>query len=538
MKSAQAIAGAMGIAAQNTVVLRDGDATKAGILAALRALAERTADGARTFLYYSGHGTRWQDPQSGACVEGLLTHDFQVITHQEIAAVTKRLSDKADKFISLFDACFSGGVAPTLTRSLAARNFKPKFFAKGGADACKATNLMTRSLLGEATRLGALPENMVQITSSLQTEVSYDIPGQGGVATLGMRACLLGQAKDTDGSGAITMREVEQCAQAEVNKLLGGSMQHVTVSGSRNLIPVSRPPAPAAPIAAAETKPAVSAPVAAPASPPTPAPAPASAPTPAPSPATTPTPAPAPAPAPTPAPSPATTPTPAPAPVAVAVAAAPVTPAPSPAPAVQAPKPPASAPLAPVSAKPPEPPKPAPEVAKPEPVKVEPAMASLATLKDILQQANPRRQVKVSLSKPALRIGKDSLDITVTSKHAGYVYMVMLGSDAQSFYILFPNGLDGNNAIEANKPLRLPRPDWQVQAAGPAGTDQLLVMVSDVPRKLDGLEIAAPSTAAPFTYALNSLPGRAALINFLTGSGVTQGSESFGAVLTSLKEVK
>jgi len=187
---------------------------------------------------------------------------------------------------------------------------------------------------------------------------------------------------------------------------------------------------------------------------------------------------------------------------------------------------------------------PAPQVAKPEPVKaepvkpVEPAMASLATLKDIAQQANPRRQVKVSLSKPALRIGKDSLDITVSSNHAGFVYMVMLGSDAKSFYILFPNGLDGNNAIEANKPLRLPRPDWQVQAAGPAGTDQLLVMVSDVPRKLDGLEIAAPSTAAPFTYALNSLPGRAALINFLTGSGVASGSESFGAVLTSLKETQ
>ena len=129
MKSANAIALAMGIGPQNTVVLRDGQATKAGILAALRSLAERTGDGARTFLYYSGHGTRWQDPQSGACVEGLLTHDFQVITHQEIAAVTQGLSSKADKFISLFDACFSGGVAPTLTRSLTARNVKPKFFA-------------------------------------------------------------------------------------------------------------------------------------------------------------------------------------------------------------------------------------------------------------------------------------------------------------------------------------------------------------------------------------------------------------------------
>ena len=46
MKSASAIANAMGIAPQNTVVLRDGQATKVGILAALRQLAERTGDGA------------------------------------------------------------------------------------------------------------------------------------------------------------------------------------------------------------------------------------------------------------------------------------------------------------------------------------------------------------------------------------------------------------------------------------------------------------------------------------------------------------
>ena len=68
MKSASAIANAMGIAPQNTVVLRDGQATKVGILAALRQLAERTGDGARTFLYYSGHGTRWQDLPSRAGV--------------------------------------------------------------------------------------------------------------------------------------------------------------------------------------------------------------------------------------------------------------------------------------------------------------------------------------------------------------------------------------------------------------------------------------------------------------------------------------
>ncbi|MEY4099001.1 MAG: hypothetical protein RL300_172, partial [Pseudomonadota bacterium] len=61
MKSALAISKAMGIPEANIRVLRDQQASKAGILDALRELGEATADGARTFVYYSGHGTRWQD---------------------------------------------------------------------------------------------------------------------------------------------------------------------------------------------------------------------------------------------------------------------------------------------------------------------------------------------------------------------------------------------------------------------------------------------------------------------------------------------
>ena len=172
-----------------------------------------------------------------------------------------------------------------------------------------------------------------------------------------------------------------------------------------------------------------------------------------------------------------------------------------------------------------------------KPPKPEPALASLATLKDIEQQRNPKRVVNVTLSKHTLKIGKDELDFKVTSSHDGYVYLVMLGSDAKSFYILFPNGLDGDNRISAGKPLRLPKPDWAVKAAGPAGTDHLLVMVSDSPRKLDGLTLAEPTATVPFTYALNTLGGRSALIDFLTGSGIDGKSESFGAKLLSLKEV-
>ena len=482
MVSAMAITKAMGIPAKNTRILRDQQASKAGILEALRELSETTAEGARTFVYFSGHGTRWQDPQAGGCVEGLLSYDYQVITNSEIAAITKKLSDKADKFVSMFDACHSAGVAPMLaTRSVGEVSFAPKFFMKAGAgtNACsQPSNLRTRGLLGESTRLGALPENFVQITSSLSTEVSFDEPGKGGLATQAVRDCLLGKASDLDSSGAVSMAEVQQCAQQLINQKLKGAVDvsphHVTVSGNRNLIPVQRPKPPAA-----AATPQVVAPV------------------------------------------PAVQ-TPAPAPAAVP----PVAPSPAPPPPTALP---VAAPAAPVAT--PAPPAPV------KPPKPEPALASLATLKDIEQQRNPKRVVNVTLSKAALKIGKDELDFKVSSNHDGYVYLVMLGSDAKSFYILFPNGLDGDNRISAGKPLRLPKPDWAVKAAGPAGTDQLLVMVSDSPRKLDGLTLAEPTATVPFTYALNTLGGRSALIDFLTGSGIDGKSESFGAKLLSLKEV-
>ena len=47
-----------------------------------------------------------------------------------------------------------------------------------------------------------------------------------------------------------------------------------------------------------------------------------------------------------------------------------------------------------------------------------------------------------------------------------------------------------------------------------------------------------PNSAAPFTFSLNDLPGRSALIDFFAGQGVSGGSESFGAKLLSIKEVK
>ncbi|MEY4712787.1 MAG: hypothetical protein RIS88_2237 [Pseudomonadota bacterium] len=527
VNSARTIARAMGIPDQRVNVLRDAQATKAGILQALEDLGRTVGEGSRVLVYFSGHGTRWLE-RNGACKEGLLAYDGQALTNEEIAQRTRRMSELADKVIVMFDACHSEGVTRrgATTRSIAQGDLTPKFFLKAGAgeNACAASNLQTRSLLDASTRLGALSENFVQITSSRANEVSYDEPDKGGMATQGVRDCLMGRARDRDASGAVSMAEIEQCAQAFIDERLKAQPQlrhHVSVTGNRNLVPVSTvrpPPAPVAPVVVAAPAPvrppAPPAQAAAPVAPAAPTPT---------GTATPPAPAPAPAPAPTPVatpPAPALPITPPPQTVAIAPPTTPVAP-----PASLPVAAPAPTPSLPVVAEPPAPP-------------VEPALASLSTLKEIEAQRNPKRRVDITMDKSELRIGKDPLNLKIKSARDGYVYLVLLGSDRKSFYILFPNGLDRDNAIRANVTMNLPRPDWKVVAQGPAGTDHMLVVVSDTPRDLSALTLSPPDAKAPFTFALNDLPGRAALFDFFSGGGVTGSSESFGAKLITIKEVR
>jgi hypothetical protein len=463
MQSATKIALAMGIPEKNIKYIKNSEATKTNIMAALKEAGESTTEGTRAFVYYSGHGTRYPDPKTGECIDGLLTYDSQAITNAEFANASRKLTQSSDKVITMIDACFSEGVvgSKSKTRSLDLTQFSPKFQSKSNAESCKPVNVITRGLLPEVTRLGGLQENFVQITSSRPDEVSYDDATSGGVATQSMRDCLLGKAVDLNGSGAVTMGEIEICAQKSVDKMLKSSnvTQHITVSGSRNLIPVSfkEPPKPEQQLA--QNTPPVSTPA---------------------------------------------TPT-----KPIENAKPPISPAPV---EVQTVRPPA-------------------------PV-IEPIIASLATLKDIEQQRNPRRSIEVKVNKPILKIGKDLLDLSIKSKTDGYLYMVLLGSDASSFYLLYPNGLESDNFIKAGQTVKVPKPDWGIKAAGPEGTDRLLVMVSDSPRKLDTLQMAKPTEKAPYTFALNDLGGRSALINYLTGSGIDGKSESFGAQLISIKEVK
>lgn len=180
----------------------------------------------------------------------------------------------------------------------------------------------------------------------------------------------------------------------------------------------------------------------------------------------------------------------------------------------------------------------APEKIKIDQDKIEklPEIASLATLQDIESQRNPQRVIDVKLAKNSLKINQDYLSLQVKSNYDGYLYLVLLGSDQKSFYILFPNRLDENNKIKAGQTVNIPAETWRIKAAGPAGIDHVLVMVSDNKRDLNNSKLLSSDPASPFTYAINDMAGRSNLINYLIGKGEGGSSEKYGAKILTVTE--
>lgn len=130
----------------------------------------------------------------------------------------------------------------------------------------------------------------------------------------------------------------------------------------------------------------------------------------------------------------------------------------------------------------------------------------------------------LTASRPVVKIGRDKVEFTLTSSHAGYVYLLMVGSDGKEFDMLFPNQLDKNHQIAAGQSLSLPRPNWQLTAGGPPGKDQLLAMVTDAPRDFSKINFAP---AGPFSMVAAS-PVSAKDIQFVTSVSANAESDECG----------
>ncbi len=497
-ESATQMAQSMQVPAENIRYLQNEEATGDGIRKAIQELSDRVQDGDRVFIHYSGHGTRYPDPGAGGCVEALLAYDGGqkgLITNHEMAGLLSSITNKTDKLFVMYDACHSGGLVQAAsvlrTRGIVTASdegaLRPKF--AGISEECgKPTNVKTRNLVVETTNKGTLPQDIIHLSASRNDEISFDDELKGGLATQYMRDCMLRDAKDLDNSGAISMDEIRICAQEKINKRMEGSTQFQP----HHLVLNGNSNFVPAWFAQGGLKPVSFA--AAPATVTTP---------PAQPPALAPTPA---------APIPTTT-----TPVLVPAKPAPV----------------ALAPLPVVLTPPPPPP-----------------LTGAQALNQMFDQRDAKRKVQVTVTREKMKIGKDTLEGTVVSERAGYLYVALAGSDNHSIYMLFPNELDKNNKLEPGKPLQFPRGNWSVKAAGPAGADTLLVMVTDSPRDLSQL---GASKAGPFLSSLNDAQGRAQLGALMGTSPFTPTqlcnnaasrqsnticSDAYGAALFTVEEIK
>jgi len=107
-------------------------------------------------------------------------------------------------------------------------------------------------------------------------------------------------------------------------------------------------------------------------------------------------------------------------------------------------------------------------------------------LQTIQRNADQKHKVTLRSAKAAYKIKQDYLDLEVVSAKAGYLTLLSVGSSGRIFQ-LFPNKLDTDNHIEAEKPLRIPRPEWRMPANGPAGSNRFLAIVSNSPDRFANL---------------------------------------------------
>ena len=497
--SATQMATAMQVPASNIAYLQDEQATGANIRMALKDLGDKVQDGDRVFIHYSGHGTRYNDPAIGGCVEALLAYEGGQsgnITNREMTSLLQTITGKTDKLFVMYDACHSGGlvnIPPAVrTRGLGNPNdeglLRPKF-ASISEECGRPVNVKTRNLMVELNDKGALPQDVIHISASRDNEISFDDEQKGGLATQFVRDCMLRDAVDLDKSGAISMEEIRQCAQTKINQRMQNDANYkahnLMLSGNIGFVPAWFSQAQIANVPVASVVQAVAPPAAQPA----------------------------------------------------------------------AVKPPQVVVILPPLAKPPQvvavAPPPAPLAAPtidPAPVVVAQLTGEQA-LRQMFEQRDAKRSVRVVLPKSQLKIGLDSLEMAIQSNKPGYVYVALAGSDNKSVYMLFPNDLDQNNKIEAGQALQLPRANWRVKAGGPAGVNNLLIMVADGPR-----DVAALTTkAGPFVTSLNDAEGRAKLGALMSTSRLVTGqacqtpatrknnplcSDAFGATMVSIEEIK
>ncbi len=150
-------------------------------------------------------------------------------------------------------------------------------------------------------------------------------------------------------------------------------------------------------------------------------------------------------------------------------------------------------------------------------------------------------KVEAAADKPQLKIDKDNLTFKVKTEKEGYLYVLQYGSDGGIVQV-FPNTAAKSNRLKADSTTSLPPKNALTVAAGPPGTDHLLVIVSNHPRQFRALGMKNIDGFEQTTLEAARLAAEAAgpAASVFAGTPVcTQPcSDEYGATQFTVEEIK
>lgn len=235
-------------------LLKDGDATRAAIIEAIKTwLIGGTQPGDRAVLYFAGHGAQARDengdePDGDRFDEALVPADAvgdlarapvklkNLILDDELGAYVEKLGDR--DLIAIFDACHSG----TITRSLDGAvpidaNFSPRTltprspafatrsFMELSDETKRLHKVNTRMIEVEAKTSSARKGSFAVWTATASSQLAFDSPN-GGLFTQSFLTGLKSKEADQSGDGRIKAAELLTFVQELSEEICAARPEH------------------------------------------------------------------------------------------------------------------------------------------------------------------------------------------------------------------------------------------------------------------------------------------------------------------------
>jgi hypothetical protein len=230
------------LSSNNTTYLINAQASKEAIFKELDNIAQKVSSNDKVFIYYSGHGSSGY--YKDKCESSLYPDDGKDIYTTELNTLLKQKYKKPNAVVVFLDACHSGDFPTSITsksRTMAKRSstLKPKVFAKTGAGQCKPSHNNPDSItyMYKSVRsIGneeMLKNNLLIISASRDSEVSWDNPEMGGVATNAILECSTTN-NQSNPHDKIAIQELIGCAQQKIDNKFSidpTKIQHIVFDG-------------------------------------------------------------------------------------------------------------------------------------------------------------------------------------------------------------------------------------------------------------------------------------------------------------------